>query len=275
MGEIDWGAYLDGSVTDAERARIETLLASSEAARADFEGFKEFRAALRNAALADPVPIERLEALLAKAAGRKSRSVFAPRVAFALAAAAAILALIGWRTWFYDPMLPLVMRVGASLETSDPVSAAQWVSQRTGWHVPVVTLAGMGQFIGVELGDDWFCYDFDVRGRRVHLFMHSDKERFNGLKATEVANHRLFLGDGVGWTCCHLAYVLKGADRSLLIECALRMEAELDRQHLPTSWRRRATPALIAFSQAKDRLSTRRLPCTCGGTLAAQLHEAP
>jgi hypothetical protein len=235
MAEIDWGAYLDGSVSDEERKRIEALLSSSQEARSDFEGFKEFRSALRKAALADPVPIDRLEALLQKAAGQKRRFMFAPRLAFSFAAAAALFVFLGWRLWFYDPMLPVVLRAGESLAISDPVAAAQWVNERTGMHAPVVRLAGMGRLIGVEIGDDWFCYDFEVRGQTVHLFMHSDKARFDGLAATEVQNHRLFLGRGVGWTCCHLAYVLKGADRSLLIECAVRAEAELQEQHLKTS----------------------------------------
>src|SRR5262245_19160258 len=87
MPNVNWQAYLDGSMEAADRAAADRLLRESEDARRELDGLKKFIAEIRRQAIAEEVPLARLHGMIPRA--EPKRRSFVP--VFALAAACIVL----------------------------------------------------------------------------------------------------------------------------------------------------------------------------------------
>ena len=88
---IDWQAYMDGSLDQNSRDVAERELAENPSARQELQNLKLFVSTVRNAALAEPVSIERLEALMPRSRPEPSaRRVSLSNWALGFAAAAVL-----------------------------------------------------------------------------------------------------------------------------------------------------------------------------------------
>ncbi len=229
MNRVDWQAYLDGSLSGTDREAAESMLAEDPGARAELEGLKAFRTAIRLAA-SEEAPIGALEGALQRTVFGASETK-APRTRriwawpVAAAAAAAILFFL-----FRGPTISSG-EIG-SLATADAVAAARWAKDRVGIASPAVSLAGMGRLELVHCGRGWACFDYVVDGQRFHLYVTPAKGDWAGCEEREVGGRRYYVGDDVGWTAGTLAFRVKGGTEELRLRIAEQAANEIDAQLL-------------------------------------------
>jgi hypothetical protein len=220
----DWGAYLDGCMGEGERSELERRLSECDKTRKDFEGFKEFRAALREAALNQGVPSRRLEDALVRATTEPRRSWLRAALLPAFGAAILLVAYWGWSTAIYDPMRLNTTPIVATLRTSSPAEAARWAGQALGFEPPALSLGGKANLVSAQRGQSWGCFDYVMNGQRFYLYFCCDDAPFEGAKTESWRGENVYLGKGVGWKRGGMVFYLKGGDeasRRRLAEAAL------------------------------------------------------
>ena len=232
----DWQAYLDGSLSEQDKAAADARLAADAAARAELDGLKEFTSKLRDSALAEAVPVDRLQAGMRSAL--RPTGVFGtnvrPGVAAAMAACLVLVALAvnfaavlknpipvgnGTSSGGYPGPIAIDLRKSAfvgALDGSDPKTAAAWATKTVHYNVPPVDLQSVGATMTkTECGGCWIAYHFDYEGSDYTLY---GRRETGGLaKATTLqcgSDVALYLvQDGVAWYAKNgMTYVLKGGD---------------------------------------------------------------
>ncbi|MBS1707144.1 MAG: hypothetical protein JSS65_00320 [Armatimonadetes bacterium] len=214
MNRFDWQAYEDGSMDAATRQAADQLLAGSESARAELQSLRALRESLRTAALAEPVPVEKLQSAL-KSVCQKQTAV---RRRFywsgaGLAAAALIVAFL------VDQSKPRIADVaGPALATNtsvtQPKEVRSWLVKETGMPVPEIRLAGLqtASISGASHGRDWVAWNVDYHGAKYKIYGRQCRDWFT--KAREVNDYLkpMFVdGRHVGWYCAAgMAYVVMG-----------------------------------------------------------------
>jgi hypothetical protein len=222
--KIDWQDYEDGMMSPDERMEADRLLAESEEARAELEGLRAFRTAVRRACLAEPVPSARLRRSLSRSVGSRPSRRWAFPASLAAAACCAAAAWIALSPSQDQPAFsaassPMVAQVAAR----SPVEAQGFLSERCGMAMPKVTLAGYGRLEGATAGRDWGCYDFQVQDRKVHIYVRRDDGRLSGRPSLVHNGMPMFEREGVGWNCSGWTYYVIGAPMPILREIAGRV----------------------------------------------------
>ncbi len=175
MSNIDWQAYLDGSLSQEERAAAEVQLATDPAARAELDGLRAFIALVRKAGRSQHVPIDRLRARLS-AVARPSRVHWIQRSAVAVVAAAVLVF-----AFFYarvDPDRLNQTATQASFATANPLAAAEWLRKHGQKMAPVIDLGTTAVVQTTSFGQDWGCYEFLVDGVPYRIYMTTKEASF-------------------------------------------------------------------------------------------------
>lgn len=213
----DWNDFENGRLLPAEMKAAEDLLATDELARRDHAAFLEYRMTLRQAALAEPTPTDRLEGMLRKAV--PARRVWPRWASFAGAGLSLIAAAV-----FVPRMLPsadstpkldsaiqAIDRI-AELKTSDPREASNWVRANSAVPAPTYRLTGLATMTGAEVGRGWVAYDYNCGGKPVRLVIRKRGEHPKDAATTTVGNTKFFVGKAVGWECPSCYYEVVGCD---------------------------------------------------------------
>lgn len=217
--------YIDGQMSQSERANFEAQLASDASLRAELEACMAFKAAVKSAGLTEPTP--NLQPMLA--------NICRPQVSFWRtkgftwsASALACFAIV-----FTVAQSPLVnptagvKEVSAatiSLEKSplryhwhesDPAKAAALIRANMKCPVPVLTLDGLGaNLISAECGSCWIAFDIEYQGSVYAIFGRRESGGLDAGRLQKFEEKELFVfNDAVGWYCeGEMTYIVKGGN---------------------------------------------------------------
>lgn len=210
MKSDDLQRYMDGSLDDAERSRLEEAMNSDPRAKQAAEGLGAFVAAVRRASLSEPVPHGRLNAALKAAAGPKKAS-FGWGQAGLLAGAAAACAL-GFM-WFSS--LPDSRISGNTILAASSSEAVDVLARADTVRVPPLNLEEVGQYRGATFDQSHVNMSFEVEGQAMTLTVSANDPPAPGASAVEVAGRTLFDDGGMCWKCPLSSYRLTGGTPEL------------------------------------------------------------
>lgn len=213
----DWSDFENGRLSPDEMKSAEALLASDELARRDRAAFLEYRMMLRQAALAEPTPSDRLEGMLRQAS--PARRVWPRWASFASAGLAIVAAAVfvpqmlssSESTAKLDSAVQAIDRI-AELKTSDPREASKWVRANSAVPAPTYRLTGLAKMTGAEVGRGWVAYDYNCNGKPVRLVIRRRGEHPKDASTTTVGKTKFFVGKAVGWECPSCYYEVVGCD---------------------------------------------------------------
>ena len=222
--KIDWQRFDDGLLGPEERDRAIAALTSDPAAKRELEGLRSFKAAVRESALSEPVPIANLEArlrqiVLAPSAVPKRPPIRLPLIA--AAAAIAILLVAAIVVWMPEGNSVSEDTVRVSSESE----ARQIAANRSGMSVPPIDIGSIGKIQGVHAGKLWACYDYNVDGQVIHLGIDAAHCNTDGLEEVETTNGTVFIDDlnkTVHFSKGNLYFAVYGADQDARIAVAER-----------------------------------------------------
>lgn len=206
---IDWQAYRDGLMASAERARVDEMLRSDAAVRADQAAFEQFRASLRSGGLAESLPLCQLHALLPQNTPRTLPRPWGRLAVGAVAASA--LAFAGYRVATRDPYAVDGWIARGSMSTAQFAQAVPWVSKNAGVDMPVFDLASVrGSLTGVRYGEGWGSYTVTCCGKPYTISFSTEQQpRFLSVPSQD----RFHETDrGTGWIQGGLAFYISGPD---------------------------------------------------------------
>jgi hypothetical protein len=225
MSKIDWGAYISGDMPEQDRADVRERMKQDPRVRADYDGYLDYRNAIKQAAHAEPVPHERLEAMVgALSHSRPRRLALAP--AFAVAATVILLSFFGFRVATHDPMKFATTPTRERIATANPQEAARWVHAKTNMPAPRIELSGLAEFRGARYGEGWACYDYEVDGKHYFLYMRNSAPQLDEGEPLRVETCEFFVGKGIGWRTDNLAFYLRGGDEETRHRLAQAASAE-------------------------------------------------
>lgn len=215
MNYFDWQAYDDGSMDAATRAMADKALAESESARSQLQHFRTFREELRNAALSEPVPVQRLSVCLTVAI-RQAQPARRRRMFYWSGGLATAACLIVAMVVFANT--PRINEVGsppvATAKTMhEPRAIRNWLADETGLPVPEIKLAGLdARMEGASHGRDWVAWEVTLCGQDYTIYGRQDQHWFDHATMIEQGMKPMFVdGKHIGWYCAMgMAYVIKG-----------------------------------------------------------------
>jgi hypothetical protein len=203
---IDWQAYQDGTLSADQSAALSERLSSDADLRAEYEGYKAFVEAVRDAGLNEEVDQSAAEVLLKRAAkqAKPKRRRFGLQ-ALAVAASLAI-GFFAYQALTYDPMALATTPTQEIAEFSQPESAAEWVRSKTGYEVPPISLSPDAKLVSARFGDNWACYDYESEGGKYYLYMSDRADHFAG----HPLQGDFYEGKGLGWYGGQMTWYLRG-----------------------------------------------------------------
>ncbi|MDI9636534.1 hypothetical protein QPK87_01305 [Kamptonema cortianum] len=219
--KINWQAYHDRSMAEADRQAIEHMLESDKFARAEYDAFLRFLSDVKQAGLSEHVPGDKLRQSLASVAG-EDRAKNVLRLWPAFTAAAACLMAIMFFNFMAQPQpvdsdfhLDKSPQV-AALRTDDATESARWISSRLGYGAPAIKLASTdARLEGAECGYCWMAYDFVKDGQHYKIYGRKETGGLTGLTPFKV-NGKVFYEskNGIGWYCVGgMTYWIVGGTR--------------------------------------------------------------
>ncbi|MCW5944142.1 MAG: hypothetical protein KIS66_18090 [Fimbriimonadaceae bacterium] len=207
MNQMDWQAYLDGSLPADLRVEADRLLREDPSARRELEGLRGFIASTRRAVVAEPVPTANLRRALRKA----SHPCWVPAVRWSFAGALAVAAIAAvWSAALFDPIRLDRTPVEATFATMSPVAASQWVGQQARIPAPVLRLPCGARFDQARHGREWAALAFRHEGEAFELLMSRCSKPFDGAKVMTRDGREFYVGKGIGWKQGRVAYYLRG-----------------------------------------------------------------
>jgi hypothetical protein len=218
---IDWQAYLDGSLTESERAAAEHELQTNPYALRELQGLERFISSVKSHALAENVPIRRLEAMMPKAESRPAlRRLQLVGWTAGLAAAATIAAAI-------------LLNSGQSevweLITDDPAVASKWASAKLDAEVPRMDLGPDAKLMYVHEGAEKCCFDYRVGGEVYHVNLGRRPNELNlrGRAIKLATGETAFVDGGIRWTQAGYSLYVVGPNDAVSQRLADRTSAVL------------------------------------------------
>lgn len=234
---IDWQSYLDGSMSSAEKAALDSRLARDSQLRSELEGFKAFRSALGEAGKQVVVPHAKLQASLSMVASAPMpKPPFKMPWIYALGATAAAVISITWYVMSRDPMSIAQSPTRDSNSSMTSTDASLWIRSKVGLAVPAFELEMSGsKFEGVEVGDDWGCLKYSLEGQPYRIYV-SRKDHFDDFAKPQPMNgtQQYSGAKGIGWRANGLSYYLAGS-----YEIVNRMSCELEKQSMKPAAKQR------------------------------------
>ncbi len=210
--KVNWQAYLDQSLSEAEMRVAEHELANNPSARQELNGLKNFLVTVRNVGQAEEVPLERLSRLLPVQPTKKS---WIPRIAWSAGLVATIIAGV----WFLQPQPTRV-----EIYTSNPFEATQWAKQRLGMDIPVMDLGSDAQLFLVHEGKQRCCFDYRVHGDTYHVNVRADDRgiRLEGTPVTLQTGTPAAIDRGVRWRERKFEFFIVGPQKNISLDLANR-----------------------------------------------------
>jgi len=218
--KIDWQAYLDGSLNAPERAAAEQELLKNPDAARELQGLEDFISLIRQQAMADEVPIDRLQYLIPKAAARPERRKW-PVLGWAggLAVAATVTAIL--------------LNSGTSdsfdLITNDPAVASRWASSKLEVAVPRMDLGPDAELFYVHEGAEKCCFDYRVGGKVYHVNLGRRPNELNlqGRAVKLATGQTAFVDRGIRWSQSGYSLYVVGPDMAVSRQLADRTSERL------------------------------------------------
>lgn len=220
---IDWQAYEDGSLSSEERAQADMLLQTDRQARAELDGLRQFRSAIRQAGQAETVPTGTLNEMLRRAAPpqpRSQRTLFLT-MGFAVAAALILGVLVGPR--ILDLAQPKSQPTSV-LASSDPQELRTWLISNTRQPAPLITAQGCGaRLVDGKYGPGWIAWDIEMNHQKYSI-VGKKKSAWDMSRTTETTYEGMpymLKGDDVGWECeLDMVYFVSGGTSQGRLEVA-------------------------------------------------------
>ncbi|MBN9501453.1 MAG: hypothetical protein BGO01_01395 [Armatimonadetes bacterium 55-13] len=221
MSQVDWQAYLDGSLSPEDRAAADRLLDTSPDAQEQLAGLRVFIASVREAGRSEEVPLARLEALVPTI-----RPPWWRRGAWLTASAVAAILVLAI---YLRPSAPNAT-LSDRLVTNDPVVAAQWVQSSMPFRVPTIDLGPSMPLKLIHHTDKSCCFDYLVHGKIYHVNVYEKGERRgSGREIKLKCGTTAYVGHGVHWEQNDLAFYVIGPDESTSVEVATLASSQLNR----------------------------------------------
>lgn len=206
---IDWQMYEDGELgPEAEEA-----LRNDPSARAELEGLRAFKRAVREAALTEPVPVRSMEEKLGSLVGRRPTTRWQVRAAAAIAALLLMGLVYGGASVLMWANPAIEQRAGFNTLPT----AIDWAVDRSDIPVPQFTETGVGTFTSAHAARGWACFDFLVNGKTAHVLVTRGKViKFGNPPASNMEGEVYVRSDtGVArFNTRRLLFVVEGGDRA-------------------------------------------------------------
>ncbi|MBX3117638.1 MAG: hypothetical protein KF784_01120 [Fimbriimonadaceae bacterium] len=217
MNRIDWQAFDDGSLTPEEIVQIKQALRNDPAIKAEWEGFQALKSEIKRTRENEPVPTDRLNAMLDTVlAGRQRKGVTSRRWVVAGAAASVLAAAyIGYG----------LLGVGAdthggielppeadTLAMNDTASAKSWIDRHASFRMPELTLPREAKVVKAAYGktECWACMDFEYNGKTFCLLVTVRQGVLDDKKTKTFHGIVYYEGKGVGWKAQNKTFYLSG-----------------------------------------------------------------
>lgn len=218
----DWQAYEDGSLSNEERAQAEMILQTDRQARAELDGLREFREAIKRAGQSEAVPQKTLDEMLKRTASthsRPSRTLFLP-IGLAVAAAVILGLVVGPK--LLDQVNPAPKE--AVMASSNPQELQTWLVSNTHQPAPLITAQGCGaRLVDGKYGPGWIAWDIEMN-HQTYSIVGKKKSAWNlsNLAETQYQGSTYLLkGDDVGWECeLDMVYFVSGGTSQGRLEVA-------------------------------------------------------
>lgn len=234
MNRADWDAYLDGTMTLDDRKAIDARLAEDPALLRELEGFKAFRAAIRQAGMSVAIPEDRLQRALASTVQKPAAP---PHLKWALrlsplVAIAIVAAMVYWpqggRDMSGDGFAFVHTPAIEAITVSNPRQAAKWIFERTTIPTPPVTMGSTGKLFAARCGEGWGRFDFGVRGHTVNIYV-AMSDTFQESAKVSIGGFTYYRGaTGLGWRDNGLSFYADGCVGDVLNEAITATRVQLD-----------------------------------------------
>jgi hypothetical protein len=191
---IDWQMYEDGEFGPEAKRLAEKALSEDPSARAELEGLRAFKRSVREAAMAEPVPVRSMEEKLGEIVGRRQSSRWQVRVAAAVIA----VVVIGLGYAAVSAVMWSNPAIEQRAEFDSLVTAIDWSSDRSKLAVPPFAEEGVGTFTSVHSAQGWACFDFLVKGKSTHVTVSRRKAFRTYGPTTLAASDKAFIINDAG-----------------------------------------------------------------------------
>jgi hypothetical protein len=168
---IDWQMYEDGEFGPEAKRLAEKALSEDPSARAELEGLRAFKRSVREAAMAEPVPVRSMEVKLGQIVGRRPSTRWQVRAAAAVAA----LLLIGLGYAGVSAVMWANPAIEQRAEFNSLSNSIDWAVDRSDIPVPQFTETGVGTFTSAHAARGWACFDFLANGKSAHVLVTRGK----------------------------------------------------------------------------------------------------
>lgn len=202
----DWQAYLDGSLTAADRERLDSLLSQDASARAELDGLSGFRAALRSTGQSVTVPSRRETDAMLREIVRSGSRGSAGRWRMAFVPVALLLVMVA--AWLFYPRPAAVFEgrvtpVVAQAEIGDSLRAAEWLVETADRPAPNLNLTAIGaELTAVSTGEGWIGFNFEMDGETYTVYGRQGVPDMGAYESVIKGDMPYFLvRDGVAWPC--------------------------------------------------------------------------
>lgn len=162
VNNINWHAYLDGSMSLDERSMADQVLASDPIAKAHLSNLKAFVAQIQEVGLAEEIPLTKLRTQLS-ALKPRPRFQLSWKVAMPVAASLAFVAFFQLGRPAGDAPI-----VSGHINVTNFGQASIWMKEANGVEFPKVELAG-AHIIASERTSDTGCFCMEIDGKSVCL----------------------------------------------------------------------------------------------------------
>lgn len=205
--------YLDGAMSGAEREAFEAKVAADPALAKEVEFGRALRAAIRQAALEEPVP--NLMPALAAVARPTAASIFAKWAPAGVAAIALFgigIAVNRTLQYQFNPViadakaLPAIGHIETksmqvmSWEGSDPVAGAAKIRETFYRTIPDIDLRPFAELKGTRCGSCWFNYRYEYKGSLYDVYGRCENGSLDTGRQKPAGKEVLFVfTDAVGW----------------------------------------------------------------------------
>lgn len=201
---MDWQSYLDGSMAERERTLLAARLKAEPELQSELAGYQAFIAQLEKTGQAVPVPISRLHDRLDLVLAAPPRKVSQWWLRPALITAFLLIVFFVFRGLPNRPDGTIARTpVQGVVASTNPDHASTWLTQKSGFSIPVVPTPASAQVVAASYGVGWAAIEYRLAGEKLVLYMAEKK----GSTQSPV----LFVNDeGTAWQANAIAYYLVG-----------------------------------------------------------------
>ena len=225
MNPIDWDAYLDGSMPEAERQRLDRRLQDEPTLQRELAGFRAFKLAVRDAGLGTEVPDDRLSRTLSSVVAAKPKPAgpslekWALRLSPVLGIILAYAVVTNWPTGEAVSAKSIAIAMSppiAHCKIDDPAKVATWMKEKAPLDVPPLNLPSSSRLTGVKAGRNWAAWSIETEDHAITLYV-ARADAFDGAPFEELDGLRLYKSPwGFGWRQGGYSYYVDGCNPTVL-----------------------------------------------------------